>query len=347
MNIFSDAFIPIRKYLHDKIAIKQIISNLSEFENVGSGQVIFSFSKGETDNNHLLFYSNFSDKEPQLIPQTKISLENNYSFRFGSHNNIIEKIKEKSIPFIESAHIISGMNIGGVKDYFLADKKENETYHKAILSGNIFRYFTDYPNGLQVRNPRNKYIRFDKTIEKYIWDNNLGTPSIGEDELKFTQPKLLLRRPLTGDGVLAASFSEDNDEYSDVTVYIINETKLPLKSLLGIINSKLATYYCKESGIIRFEKGQQPQITINRFKEFPIKFDKNIFERIFELVKRVLSLKKNNHDTTSLEKEIDVLVYHLYELTYDEVKIIDKDFWLSEEEYEKIKMEKAGTVTTT
>jgi len=31
------------------------------------------------------------------------------------------------------------------------------------------------------------------------------------------------------------------------------------------------------------------------------------------------------------------LVYKLYELTYDEVKIIDKDFWLREEEYGKIK----------
>lgn len=37
------------------------------------------------------------------------------------------------------------------------------------------------------------------------------------------------------------------------------------------------------------------------------------------------------------KKKIDVLVYKLYELTYDEVKIIDKDFWLSKEEYEKIK----------
>jgi beta-mannanase len=35
-----------------------------------------------------------------------------------------------------------------------------------------------------------------------------------------------------------------------------------------------------------------------------------------------------------------VLVYKLYELTYDEVKIIDKDFWLSEGEYEKVKVGK-------
>jgi hypothetical protein len=39
-----------------------------------------------------------------------------------------------------------------------------------------------------------------------------------------------------------------------------------------------------------------------------------------------------------MREQIDVLVYILYELTYEEVKIIDKDFWLSEEEYAKIKL---------
>jgi hypothetical protein len=56
-------------------------------------------------------------------------------------------------------------------------------------------------------------------------------------------------------------------------------------------------------------------------------------------VQKVLALKKNNQVIVSLEKEIDVLVYKLYELTYEEVKIVDKDFWLSDEEYEKIKLE--------
>jgi len=35
-----------------------------------------------------------------------------------------------------------------------------------------------------------------------------------------------------------------------------------------------------------------------------------------------------------LEKEIDQLVYQLYGLTYDEVKIVDPDFWLTMNEYE-------------
>ncbi len=30
------------------------------------------------------------------------------------------------------------------------------------------------------------------------------------------------------------------------------------------------------------------------------------------------------------------MVYKLYELTYDEVKIVDSDFWMSKKEYNKV-----------
>ena len=44
-------------------------------------------------------------------------------------------------------------------------------------------------------------------------------------------------------------------------------------------------------------------------------------------------------DTSELEKEIDNLVYKLDQLRYNEVKIIDPEFTLTEEEYEAIKIE--------
>lgn len=59
---------------------------------------------------------------------------------------------------------------------------------------------------------------------------------------------------------------------------------------------------------------------------------------IIKRVQKTLSLKSNNQDTTTLEKEIDVMVYKLYELTYDEVKIIDPAFWLSDTEYNEFEV---------
>lgn len=53
-----------------------------------------------------------------------------------------------------------------------------------------------------------------------------------------------------------------------------------------------------------------------------------------ELVEAILAKKERNEDTTALEAEIDLLVYKLYDLSYEEVKVIDPAFALSREEYE-------------
>ena len=39
------------------------------------------------------------------------------------------------------------------------------------------------------------------------------------------------------------------------------------------------------------------------------------------------------------ETQINQLVYQLYELTYDEVKVIDPEFGLTKKEYEAIKLD--------
>jgi hypothetical protein len=59
--------------------------------------------------------------------------------------------------------------------------------------------------------------------------------------------------------------------------------------------------------------------------------------QIESLVNEILSLKSSNTktDTSSLEQEIDRIVYHLYGLTYDEVLIIDPTPPFTQEEYEQ------------
>jgi hypothetical protein len=58
-------------------------------------------------------------------------------------------------------------------------------------------------------------------------------------------------------------------------------------------------------------------------------------------VQKCLTAKKGDRhaDTSELEKAIDRLVYKLYQLTYHEVKIIDPEFALTEQEYTAIKIE--------
>ena len=56
------------------------------------------------------------------------------------------------------------------------------------------------------------------------------------------------------------------------------------------------------------------------------------------IVNQILSNKSQNIETTALENKIDIMVYKLYELTYDEVLVIDAGFGMSEQEYENYKM---------
>jgi hypothetical protein len=41
-------------------------------------------------------------------------------------------------------------------------------------------------------------------------------------------------------------------------------------------------------------------------------------------------------DTSALERQVDRLVYRLYDLTWEEVKVIEPGFLLSKAEYEKM-----------
>lgn len=54
------------------------------------------------------------------------------------------------------------------------------------------------------------------------------------------------------------------------------------------------------------------------------------------MVEQVLAAKQADAgaDTAALEAEIDLQVYRLYDLTYDEVLLVDPGFGLSREDYE-------------
>ena len=75
-------------------------------------------------------------------------------------------------------------------------------------------------------------------------------------------------------------------------------------------------------------------------KALPIKIaSKERQNKIIIFVDQIITKKSQGMDTTDLEQQIDNLVFRLYELTYEEVKIIDPEFPLSKEEYENIQLE--------
>ena len=103
-----------------------------------------------------------------------------------------------------------------------------------------------------------------------------------------------------------------------------------LRYLLGILNSKLINYLFATKFLnlaIKAEYVKQIKIpTANEEQQTQME----------NLVNQVLERKQNGCNTSTLESEIDLLVYHLYGLTYDEVLIVDPETPITREEYEKI-----------
>jgi len=107
-----------------------------------------------------------------------------------------------------------------------------------------------------------------------------------------------------------------------------------LEYLLGVLNSKYALNWFYTYGK---KRGAGVDIGVDKLRTFPLAENPN--KKIEALVKDVIAKKELGKNTDSLEQEIDNIVYKLYELTYDEVKVIDPEFSLSKKEYEAIKLE--------
>lgn len=113
-----------------------------------------------------------------------------------------------------------------------------------------------------------------------------------------------------------ALIDESGGLYSVNTAYIIPNLT---KSDLGILNSRLTLFFYSNlsqtirGGYFRFIRqylAQIPMIRTNKLDEY---------------VNRIIELKKQNPsaDTTALESQIDALVYELYGLSEEEVKIVE------------------------
>lgn len=82
-----------------------------------------------------------------------------------------------------------------------------------------------------------------------------------------------------------------------------------------------------------------PTIGIYEIHSVPVKIASNQAP-IINLVEKIITEKKltQNANTNLLQSQIDNFVYKLYELTYEEVKLVDSEFGLSEKEYNDLQL---------
>lgn len=192
--------------------------------------------------------------------------------------------------------------------------KTKDYYIQEIYGRDITKY--DYT-------ATGEYIKYGKHVACYV------------DPIYFTSARLLVRE-ITNPTIIACFVSEPfiNDPQL-LPIISKNDSVEDLLLLWGLLNSRLATFYHFNHSP-KATKGAFPKILVQDIKDFPLPtVSDEQRELIVNLVDRILSTKKANPqmDTREMEQQIDLLVYHLYGLTYEEVLIVDPETPITREDY--------------
>ena len=111
--------------------------------------------------------------------------------------------------------------------------------------------------------------------------------------------------------------------------YILPTDGISLKALLAILNSKAINWFFRCFSTNSNVNGYEVD-------NFPIPIvDTHIQSKLSILTDKISNYRKNGDILTALEfeNEIDYIVFHLYNLTYDEVLVIDPETPITREEY--------------
>ena len=177
---------------------------------------------------------------------------------------------------------------------------------------NAHVYLKLHKSELSARNEVKKglysWYRFERPRKKYIFD----APE------KIVVP---YRAP-------SNRFAYDNEQYfndgGDIRAIVITDKRFSCKYVLALLNSTLLDWFY---GFIGKPKGDAREYFNKPLALIPIKQPSSVKEisEIEARVEKILALKKENPaaDVSALEAEIDELVYKLYDLTPEEIKIVE------------------------
>lgn len=155
--------------------------------------------------------------------------------------------------------------------------------------------------------------------------------------LKYENPKIIYADIVQDKGKF---YYDEKKYYTNDTAFLI--TGPNLKYIVGILNSTAFSFfyknfYCGSSlgkAGLRFKRDFLLRVPIPIGSQEETAYIENNVEYIY-------SITEFNPDDEIIihEKNIDHIVYHLYDLTYDEVLIIDPETPITREEYESYKAE--------
>lgn len=336
----------LRKYVLENFALLELNwFNYFVFKNAKVNTLISFIKKAKQYNTNVKIF----DKPNLSKPISIRNYSQNHFIKFDYSINIfeneadiiiLEKILEDSTPLIDVAKPCSGYNPyekgkgksphGGpqtkqtVKDKpYHSNEKLGEEWKPEIIGRDLSRY------GLEITGER--WIKYGP------W---LAAP---RDPENFKGIRLLVQEITGGENKrIVSTYYEDELYYSRDVIPIKVDDKSKAFLILGILNSNLVTWYHHKRNP-KSQKALFPKILVSDLKKIPLpnKINwenlNNVSENeIVDLVNKMLELNIQLNDIKTpkekrlLEKQIEVsdkkinqLVYELYDLTDEEIEIIE------------------------
>ena len=327
----------LREFIKNDFAFITILYSRKKIFKVSVDNIIYLIKKGI--NNEVVSIYEYKDEFKDDI-STATNLIN-YSDLFSNEelvidvfssndgNGLLNSLNNKCIPLDRLCHVKDGVKVvGPAKDFAFSYEKTDKTFFPMLIGKDIEKYSYTW-SGLYC-------CRDKKQIEKHN-----ATDIRLREEFIFENEKILIRK--TGNSIVA---TKDIDKfYYEQTLFsisLLNGIKnYHLDLLLGIFNSKLANYLLLVNPFSK--KDTFPQIRLHWLKEFPIIIIKDSDENLIHLslliqslVNKIIEIKisfkksKTPTERTAIERQIqatdaqiDQLVYQLYGLTEQEIKIVE------------------------
>ena len=364
----------MRKYLSNKGALKYVIdfADLPVFENALTYVSIFILSKKYQD-----FFEYIQIQSLPFEPPTKfikINLdgfgEEVWSLGGNQTLKIIKKVQLTNERLDKYAKCWAGI-ITGKDELLLYDINEKvrhiekELIIPVIRAQGCFRYRyaepikkSFYP--YKEKNNKTELITIDEIKSKYpkaydfiiqnkkqLKERKDSRKSFGSKEnwyglIRFGRLSTFNKPKIVSPGEVKENrFSLDlsGAAFSCARVFSITseDDKLNIKFLLAFLNSKLVEFYLHKTAPLKHGGYYTYSSTV--IDSIPFKFNEGHQAPFIPIVDNILKAKQQNPqaNTKHLENQIDIMVYKLYNLTYEEVKIIDPEIEkiILKEEYEK------------
>jgi adenine-specific DNA-methyltransferase len=311
-NSFVVEIFDLGENLFEGVTVENLIVRLQK-EKLKIGN-----SKIKIQRNRANAFSNL-DNSYYLDLKDVFEKENSFNIYMNPKaTTFINKLRNNSIDLGKIAYCTVGINTGYIKNELTSKSKIDKTYHKMISGRDI---------GINSISWKEIWIKYDKEFVDSFGDRGRSLPP----EYIFTNEKILVQRTRRGmkRKLVCCYDTEGFYNLNRLSNIVSTSENYSLKYIHSLLNSSLMDYYFN----VVFNEYEVKPVHLAKL---PIKIISDKKQQPFiSKIERILFLKKANQPTTTLEQEIDVMVYHLYQLSYDEVKIIDPNFWLSEEEYKK------------